>query len=122
MSVTVKYMSYHLRDGDWESLREDLAELVIKKITEYAPDFEKLIKNKKVITPMDLEQDYDLPEGNYTHGEMTLDQFMWMRPVPGYGRYRSPIKNLYLCSAATHPGGGITGINGVNAAREILKD
>ncbi len=122
MSVTVKYMSYHLRDGDWESLREDLAELVIKKIAEYAPDFEKLIKNKKVITPMDLEQDYDLPEGNYTHGEMTLDQFMWIRTIPGYGQYRSPIKNLYLCGAATHPGGGITGINGKNAAREILKN
>ena len=122
MSVTVKYMPYHLRDGDWESLREDLAKLVVNKIGEYAPGFEKLIKHQKVITPLDLEHDYDLPEGNYTHGEMTLDQFMWMRPIPGYGQYRSPIKNLYLCSAATHPGGGITGINGKNAAQEILKD
>jgi phytoene dehydrogenase-like protein len=122
MSVTVKYMPYHLREGDWESLREDLAKLVINKIGEYAPGFKNLIKNQKVITPLDLEHDYDLPEGNYMHGEMTLDQFMWMRPIPGYGQYRSPIKNLYLCSAATHPGGGITGINGKNAAREILKD
>jgi phytoene dehydrogenase-like protein len=122
MSVTVKYMPYHLRDGDWDSLRDDLTQLVINKIAEYAPSFEKLIKHHKVITPLDLERDYDLPEGNYTQGEMTLDQFMWMRPIPGYGGYRSPIKNLYLCSAATHPGGGITGINGVNAAREILKD
>jgi phytoene dehydrogenase-like protein len=122
MSVTVKYMPYHLREGDWESLREELAKLVINKIGEYAPGFKNLIKNQKVITPLDLEHDYDLPEGNYMHGEMTLDQFMWMRPIPGYGQYRSPIKNLYLCSAATHPGGGITGINGKNAAREILKD
>jgi phytoene dehydrogenase-like protein len=122
MSVTVKYMPYHLQDSDWDSLREDLAKLVINKIAEYAPGFEKLIKHQKVLTPMDLERDYDLPEGSYTQGEMTLDQFMWMRPVPGYGRYRSPIENLYLCSAATHPGGGVTGINGVNAAREILKD
>jgi phytoene dehydrogenase-like protein len=122
MAVTVKYIPYHLRDGDWESLREDLAQLVIKKITDHAPGFEKLIKHQKVITPLDLERDYDLPEGNYTHGEMTLDQFMWMRPIPGFGQYRSPIQNLYLCSAATHPGGGITGINGKNAAREILKD
>jgi phytoene dehydrogenase-like protein len=121
MSVTVKYMPYHLRNGDWESLREDLAKLVIKKIAEYAPGFEKLIKHHKVITPLDLEHDYDLPEGNYVHGEMTLDQFMWMRPIPGYGQYNSPIKNLYLCSAATHPGGVITGINGKNAAREIIK-
>jgi phytoene dehydrogenase-like protein len=122
MSVTVKYMPYHLREGNWESLRADLAKLVINKICEYAPGFEDLIKHQKVITPLDLEHDYDLPEGNYTHGEMTLDQFMWMRPLPGYGQYRSPIKNLYLCSAATHPGGGITGINGKNAAREILQD
>jgi len=122
MSVTVKYMPYHLREGDWDSLREDLAQLVIKKIAEYAPGFETLVKHHKVITPLDLESEYDLPEGNYVHGEMTLDQFMWMRPITGYGQYRSPIKNLYLCGAATHPGGGITGINGRNAAREILKD
>jgi phytoene dehydrogenase-like protein len=122
MSVTVKYMPYHLRESDWDSLREDLAQLVIKKIAEYAPGFETLVKHHKVITPLDLESEYDLPEGNYVHGEMTLDQFMWMRPIPGYGQYRSPIKNLYLCGAATHPGGGITGINGKNAAREILKD
>jgi phytoene dehydrogenase-like protein len=120
MSVTVKYAPYHLRDGDWESLGEDLARLVISQINEYAPGFEKLIKHQKVITPLDLERDYDLPEGNYAHGEMTLD--MWMRPVPGYGQYRSPIKNLYICGAATHPGGGVTGINGKNAAREILKE
>ena len=122
MSVTVKYMPYHLREGNWESLKEDLAQLVIKKIAEYAPGFDVLIKHQKVLTPVDLELDYDLPEGNYAHGEMTLDQFMWMRPIPGYGQYRSPIENLYLCSAATHPGGGVTGINGKNAAREILKD
>jgi phytoene dehydrogenase-like protein len=122
MSVTVKYMPYHLLDGDWDSSREKLARLVINKIGEYAPGFEELIRHQKVLTPLDLERDYDLPEGSYTHGEMTLDQFMWMRPVPGYGQYRSPIENLYLCSAATHPGGGITGINGANAAREILKD
>jgi len=69
-----------------------------------------------------METDYDLPEGNPVQGEMTLDQFLWMRPIPGYGQYRTPLDNLYLCSAATHPGGGITGINGKNAAREILKD
>lgn len=122
MSVTVKFMPYHLREGKWDSLRENLANLVINKIAEYTPGFEKLVKNKKVLTPLDIERDYDLPEGNYTQGEMTLDQFMWMRPIPGYGQYRSPIKNLYLCSAATHPGGGVTGINGKNAAQEILKD
>lgn len=122
MSVTVKYVPYHLRAGDRESVRDDIARLVISQIDEYAPGFEKLIKHQKVIIPLDLEREYDLPEGNYMHGEMTLDQFMWMRPVPGYGQYRSPIKNLYLCGAATHPGGGVTGINGKNASREILKE
>lgn len=122
MSVTVKYIPYHLREGDWESLQGDIAKLVINKIDEFSPGFEKLIKHQKVITPLDLERDYDLPEGNYVHGEMTLDQYMWMRPIPGYGQYKSPIENLYLCSAATHPGGVITGINGKNAAREILRD
>jgi phytoene dehydrogenase-like protein len=121
MSVTVKYMPYHLREGDWDSLQEEIAKVVIGKIEEYAPGFEKLIIHLKVITPLDLERDYDLPEGNYVQGEMTLDQFLWMRPVPGYAQYQSPIKNLYLCSAATHPGGGVTGINGKNASREILK-
>lgn len=122
MSVTVKYIPYHLREGDWESLRDDLARQVINKINEYAPGFEALIRHQKVITPLELEQNYDLPEGSYTHGEMSLDQFMWMRPIPGYGQYHSPIRNLYLCGASTHPGGGVTGINGKNAAREILKN
>ncbi len=122
MSVTVKYLPYHLREGDWKSKEKDIAKLVINKISEYAPAFKKLIKHEHVISPLDLEEEYDLPEGNYMHGEMTLDQFMWMRPIPGFGQYRSPIKNLYLCGAATHPGGGITGINGKNAAREILRD
>jgi phytoene dehydrogenase-like protein len=122
MSVTVKFIPYHFREGDWESSRDDLAQLVTNKIAEYAPGFEKSIKHQKVLTPLDIERDYDLPEGNYSHGEMTLDQFMWMRPIPGYGQYRSPIKNLYLCSAATHPGGGVTGLNGKNAAQKILKD
>lgn len=122
MSVTVKFIPYHLREGNWQSLRDEVIRLVTKKISEYAPGFENLIKHQKVLTPLDLEKDYNLPEGNYVHGEMTLDQFMWMRPIPGYGQYNSPIKNLYLCSAATHPGGVINGINGKNAAREILKN
>lgn len=122
MSVTVKFIPYHLREGNWKKKSNEIAKLVVNKISEYAPGFKKIIKHQKVITPLDLEEEYDLPEGNYVHGEMTLDQFMWMRPIPGYGQYNSPINNLYLCSAATHPGGVITGINGKNAAREILKN
>jgi phytoene dehydrogenase-like protein len=122
MSATVKYMPYHLRQGDWNDLRDKLGQLVIDTIAEYAPDFSQCIEQSRVITPLDMETINYLPEGNMDHGEMTLDQFLWMRPVPGYAQYRAPVGNLYLCSAATHPGGGITGINGKNAARELLKD
>ena len=122
MSVTVKYMPYHLRQGDWNELRDTLGQLVEGTITEYAPDFPQCVRQRRIITPLDMETIYHLPEGNLVHGEMTLDQFLWMRPVPGYAQYRTPVGGLYLCSAATHPGGGVTGINGKNAAREILKD
>ncbi len=122
MSVNVKYMPYHLRQGNWNELREKLGQLVIQTIAEYVPDFQKIVQQYRVITPLDMESVYNLPEGNLVHGEMTLDQFLWMRPVPGYGQYRSPLAGLYLCSTATHPGGGVTGINGKNAAREVLKD
>jgi phytoene dehydrogenase-like protein len=122
MSVTVKYMPYHLRQEDWDDLRETVGQQVIDTIAEYAPDFAQCVQHCKVITPADMETDYGLPEGNMAHGEMTLDQFLWMRPVPGYAQYRAPVGDLYLCSAATHPGGGITGVNGKNAARELLKD
>lgn len=122
MSVTVKYMPYALREDNWEDLRETIGRLVIDTISEYAPDFAQCVRHVKVITPLDMEADYSLPEGNMAHGEMTLDQFLWMRPVPGYAQYRAPVSDLYLCSSATHPGGGITGVNGKNAAREILKD
>lgn len=122
MSVTVKYMPYHMREADWNELRDSVGQLVIDTITEYAPNFGRSVRHTKVITPLDMESDYSLPEGNLNHGEMTLDQFLWMRPVPGYAQYRAPVGDLYLSSAATHPGGGVTGINGKNAAREILKD
>ncbi|MCP5097314.1 MAG: NAD(P)/FAD-dependent oxidoreductase, partial [Chloroflexi bacterium] len=122
MSVTVKYMPYHLREGNWNDLRETIGQLVKETIAEYAPDFDDCVQHCQVITALDMETEYDLPEGNSVHGEMTLDQFLWMRPIPGYGQYRAPLDNLYLCSSATHPGGGITGINGKNAAREVLKD
>ena len=122
MSVSVKYMPYHLKEGNWDDLREELGQLVIQTIAEYVPDFQKVVQQTQVITPLDMETTYNLPEGNLVHGEMTLDQFLWMRPVPGYGQYRGPLSGLYLCSSATHPGGGVTGINGKNAAREVLKD
>jgi len=122
MSATVKYMPYHLREGNWEALRDSLGRLVTKTISRLAPDFEQCVQHCHVITPLDLETGYNLPEGSLAHGDITLDQSLWMRPIPGYTKYRSPVKGLYLCSAATHPGAGMTGINGLNAARRVLKD
>jgi len=122
MSVTVKYIPYHLREGNWEVLRDSLATLVTKTISELAPDFEQSVQHCQVITPLDMETGYNLPEGSLAHGDITLDQSFWMRPIPGFTQYRSPLKGLYLCGAATHPGAGITGINGLNAARKIIKD
>ncbi len=122
LSVTVKYMPYRLKDGNWDDLCETVAQIVTDTISIYAPGFEQCIQDSKVITPLDMERTYHLPEGHPAHGEMTLNQFMWMRPIPGYAQYNSPIASLYLCSAAAHPGAGVTGIGGRNAARQILKD
>ncbi len=122
LSTTVQYMPYHLRHADWNELHEALARLVTDTISEYAPDFGDCVEQVKVLTSVDLEQLYRLPEGNPSHGEMTLDQFLHMRPLPGYAQYRSPAPGLYLCGASAHPGGGVTGIPGRNAARELLND
>jgi phytoene dehydrogenase-like protein len=122
MSVTVKYMPFHLHEGDWNEMREAIRQLVTDTLSEYAPDFDRCVIHCKVITPIDMETVYNLPEGNPFHGDMTLDQILWMRPIPGYAQYRTPVNNLYLCSAATHPGGGVTGINGRNSSREILNN
>jgi phytoene dehydrogenase-like protein len=122
MSVLMQYAPYRLKNGDWGTKREELGDLVVDTINEYAPNFKDSILHRQVLTPLDLEEIYGLAEGNIYHGEMALDQLFLMRPVPGWARYRTPIKNLYLCGASAHPGGGITGAPGYNAAREILKD
>lgn len=122
MSVTVKYIPYHLREGNWEVLRDALATLVTNTISDLAPEFKKSVQHCHVITPLDMETVYNLPEGSLAHGDITLDQSFWMRPIPGFTQYQAPLKGLYLCGAATHPGAGITGINGLNAARKIIKD
>jgi phytoene dehydrogenase-like protein len=122
LSITAKYVPYQLREGDWDVRREAFADLVIDTLAAYAPKIRDLILHRQVLVPTDLEKIYGLPEGNPNHGEMTLDQFFHMRPIPGYARYRGPIDGLYMCGVGTHPGGGVSGIPGHNAAREILKD
>ena len=120
MSVTAKYAPYQLRHADWETQRDALGDSVLETLTRYAPDFRDSVLHMQVLTPRDMELDYGLPEGNPNHGEMTLDQFFHMRPLPGYARYRTPIAGLWLCGSGSHPGGGVTGLPGKNAAREVL--
>ncbi len=122
LSVTMQYAPYKLRDTNWDRERDGLANRIVGAIAEHAPDLPNLILHRQVITPLDYEQEYRLPEGSIYHGQMGLDQLVSMRPIPGYGRYRSPISGLYFCGAGAHPGGGITGVPGRNAAREILQD
>jgi len=122
MSVLVQFAPYHLATGDWSDRRTGLGDLVVKTLAERAPDLPGLVENGQTITPRDLEDDWGLTEGHIFQGEEALDQIFTMRPILGFARYRSPIAGLYLCGAGTHPGGGLTGANGRNAARAVLAD
>lgn len=120
MSVTVQYAPYALREGEWESEREAFADVVLDTLARYAPDLRHQLLHCQVLTPLDWEQTYGLTEGSPTHGHMGLDQLLVMRPIPGWSQYATPVKNLYLCGAGNHPGGGVTGVPGYNAARAAL--
>ncbi len=122
MSITMQYAPYKLRESNWEEQREALGDHIINTLARYAPNLKELILHRQVITPLDWDREYGLTEGGEFHGQMGLDQLLFMRPVAGFGQYRTPIENLYLCGAGTHPGGGVTGAPGYNAAREVLKD
>jgi phytoene dehydrogenase-like protein len=123
MSCFVQYAPYKLRPGlNWDDQREAFGNNVIETIVEYAPNLKSIILNKQVLTPLDLEREFGLSEGNIFQGELSLEQLFFLRPVPGYAQFRTPIKNLYMCGSATHPGGGIMGAPGRLAALEILKD
>lgn len=122
MSITMQYAPYRLREGDWETQRETLGDHIIDTLAAYAPNLKELILQRQVLTPLDWEQEYGLTEGSIYHGQMEFDQWLSLRPVAGFGHYRTPIRNLYLCGAGTHPGGGLTGVPGYNAAQEILSD
>ena len=120
MSMFVQYAPYTLREGSWDDLREVFADRCFDLLDEYAPNFKRSVLARQVLTPLDLERVFNLTGGNIFQGAMTPSQLFAFRPVPGYARYRTPIKGLYLCGAATHPGGGVMGTPGLNAAREIL--
>ena len=122
MSIFVQYAPYDLKTGSWPERREALGDTVVDTLSEYAPNLKDIILHRQVVTPWDLEQEFGLTEGNIFQGELTLDQLFFLRPVAGWAKYRTPIKNLYLCGACTHPGGGVMAASGRLAALEILKD
>lgn len=122
LTCFVQYVPYHLREGDWDEKRELLGDRVVKKIAEHAPNVPGAIVARQILTPLDLERTYGLTEGNIFHGDLRLEQLFFMRPVPGWSQYRSPVEGLYLCGAGAHPGGGVTGAPGRNAAHQVLRD
>jgi phytoene dehydrogenase-like protein len=122
MSIYMQFAPYHLKQGDWDQQRDALADTIVKTLAMYAPDLPGKILARETLTPKDLETTYGLTGGHPFHGELALDQIFTMRPQLGWARYRTPVKGLYLCGSGTHPGNGITGASGANAAREILKD
>jgi phytoene dehydrogenase-like protein len=122
LTCFVQYVPYHLRHCNWDDQREMLGDRVVKKIAEYAPNVPHAIIARQVLTPLDLERTYGLTEGNIFHGDLRLEQLFFMRPVSGWSQYRTPIDGLYLCGAGAHPGGGVTGAPGHNAAHQVLRD
>jgi phytoene dehydrogenase-like protein len=122
MSCFVQYAPYKLREGSWGDQRSAFGETVINTLSEYILNLKEILLHAQVLTPLDIEETIGLTEGNIFQGELSLWQLFFLRPVPGYASYRTPIKNYYQCGSGTHPGGGITGAPGRLAAAEILKD
>src|SRR6186713_1972020 len=123
LSCFVQYAPYKLREGGtWDDHREAFGNTVIDTIAEHAPNIKDIILHRQVLTPLDIERTFGLTEGNIFQGELTLEQLFFLRPAPGWARYRTPVRNLYMCGSATHPGGGIMGAPGRNAATRILAD
>ena len=121
MSCFVQYAPYRLNQGSWLQHREAFGDTVINRLAEYAPNIRNLVVGRQVLTPLDLEREFSLTEGNIFQGELSLEQLFFLRPLPGWAQYRTPIKNLFMCGSATHPGGGIMGAPGRLAAMAILK-
>jgi phytoene dehydrogenase-like protein len=122
MSMFIQYAPYRLRDASWDDgLRERFADRCFDLLNEYAPNFKRAVLHRQVLTPLDLERTFGLTGGNIFQGSMSLHQLFAFRPVPGFADYRTPIRGLYLCGSAAHPGGGVMGAAGLNAARQILR-
>ncbi len=122
MSCFVQYAPYHLKEGNWDDQREAFGDTVIDTISQFAPNLKDRILHRQVLTPLDIERDFGLSEGNIFQGELSLEQLFFLRPAPGWAQYRTPIRKLYMCGSATHPGGGIMAAPGRNAATRVLSD
>jgi phytoene dehydrogenase-like protein len=122
ISCFVQYAPYHLKDGTWDEQKDAFGDTVVNTLAEYAPNIKDIILHRQVVTPLDLEREWGLSEGNIFQGELTLEQLFFLRPAPGWAQYKTPVKNLYVCGSATHPGGGIMGAPGRNAALRILRE
>jgi phytoene dehydrogenase-like protein len=122
-SLFCQHFSYALPGGKhWDECRDPAAELVIDTVNQHAPNFKASVLGRKILTPLDLERDFGLVGGDIFHGALSLDQLYSARPVLGHAAYRAPLARLYMCGAGTHPGGGVSGVPGMNAAREITRD
>ncbi len=123
MSVFVQYCPYQLASGPWDAQkRQAFGDTVIDTIARHSPNFKSLVLHAEVRTPWDIEREVGLTEGNIFQGELTMDQLLFNRPIPGYAQYRTPLQGLYLCGSSTHPGGGVMGAPGANAANAVLRD
>src|SRR5262249_40300275 len=120
MSMFIQYAPYKLKEGNWDQIKDKFADRCFDILNEYAPNFKKSVIARQIVTPLDLERTWGLTGGNIFQGAMTLNQLFLFRPVPGFADYHTPIKHLFLCGAAAHPGGGVIGAAGWNAARVML--
>jgi phytoene dehydrogenase-like protein len=122
MGIFLQYAPYTLKDSTWDLERERYTQRILDVIAEYCPNIRSIVEHTQTLTPLDLERRFGITGGNIFHGEMSLDQMFVLRPLAGWARYRTPVKGLYLCGSGAHPGGGVMGAPGHNAAREILRD
>ena len=119
LSAVIQYAPYDLKGG-WDAHRDAFADHVVATIARYAPDLAERIVGRQLLTPADIERDFRITGGHWHHGDLAVDQMLMLRPVPGWAQYEAPLPGLYLCGAGAHPGGGVTGVPGMNAARRIL--
>jgi phytoene dehydrogenase-like protein len=120
VSVHFQFAPYKLKNREWKVESANLENVAIETLSAYFPDLKSLISNSRVITPLDLEETYGLTEGDINHGQLMLDQFLFMRPIPGWSNHKTPIDNLYLCGSGVHAGGGVSGAAGRNVVK-VLK-